>query len=126
MGKDVGENKTLQILSQQKMTNSKAVEILGITIGRKLSAKSKAGKELSALLRISSYLEDKKKKVICNTMIKSRCPLVWMFCSRKSNNLVNKGLERALRSSHKDNEKNFPTLLNENNETIIQQRNLQL
>ena len=49
---------------------------------------------ISALLRISPYLEDKKKKkLIYNTMIKSQfnyCPLVWMFCSRKSNNLVNK------------------------------------
>ena len=37
MGKDVDENKTLQISSQQKMINSKGVEILEIKIHRKLS-----------------------------------------------------------------------------------------
>ena len=37
MGKDVGENKTLQISIQQKMNNSKEVEILGIQIDQKLS-----------------------------------------------------------------------------------------
>ena len=48
-----------------------------------------------------------------------------MFCSRKSNNLVNKVQERALRLTYKDNENNFQTLLNENNETSVHQRNLQ-
>ena len=32
MGKDVGENETLPISSQQKMINSKEVETLAITI----------------------------------------------------------------------------------------------
>ena len=48
-----------------------------------------------------------------------------MFCSIKSNNLVNKVLERALRLAYKGNENNFQILLNENNETLILQRNLQ-
>ena len=122
-GKDVEENETFQI------------ENLGIKIDRKLSlhqhiksTSKKAGQKLSALLRISPYLEDKKKKVIYNTMMKSQfnyCPLVCVFCSRKSNNLVNKVQDRALRLTYKDNENNFQTLLNENNETSVHQRNLQ-
>ena len=67
MGKDVEENKTLQISSPQKMINSKEVEILGIKIDRKLSfhqhiksISKKAGQKPSALLRISPYLQDKK------------------------------------------------------------------
>ena len=35
MGKDVEENETVQISSQQKIINSKEVEILGIKIDRK-------------------------------------------------------------------------------------------
>ena len=60
-------------------------------------------------------------------MIKSQfnfCPLVWMFCSRKLNNMVNKAQERALRLTYKDNENNFQTLLNENKETSVHHRNL--
>ena len=48
-----------------------------------------------------------------------------MFCSRKSNNMVNKVRERVPRLTHKDNEINFQTLLNENNETSVHQRSLQ-
>ena len=48
-----------------------------------------------------------------------------MFCSRKSNNLVNKVQEKALRLTYKDNESNFETLLNENNETSVHKRHLQ-
>ena len=77
MGKDVGENETLQISRQQKMINSK-VEIFGIKIDRKLSfhqhvksISKKAGQKLSALLRISPYLKNNKKKVIYNTLIKA-------------------------------------------------------
>ena len=67
IGKDVEENETLQILSQQKMTNSKKVEILGIKIDRKLSFQQyviskKAGQKLSALLRISPYSKNNKKE----------------------------------------------------------------
>ena len=69
-----------------------------------------------------------KKKFIYNTLIKSQfnyCLLVWMFCSRKLNNLVNRVQERALRLTYKDNENIFQTLLNESNETSVHQRNLQ-
>ena len=86
MGKDVDENETLQISSQQKMINCKEVEILWIKIDRKLSfhqhiesMSKKPGQKLSAFLRISPYLKNDKKKVIFNTMIKSQfnyCPLV--------------------------------------------------
>ena len=48
-----------------------------------------------------------------------------MFCSKKSNNLLNKVQERPLRLTYKDNENNFQTLLNENIETSVHQTNLQ-
>ena len=37
MDKEVCESETFQILSQQKLINSKEVNILGISIGRRLS-----------------------------------------------------------------------------------------
>ena len=43
-------------------------------------------------------------------MIKSQfkyCPLVWMFCSRQSNNLINKVHERGLRLTCRDETKDF-------------------
>ena len=67
MGKSVDENETLQVSIQQKMINSKEVEISGIKIDRKSSfhqhiksISKKAGQKLNALLTISLHLEDKK------------------------------------------------------------------
>ena len=119
-----------------EMNVSEKGKNLGITKDRKLlfhqhikSICKKAGQKLGALLRISPYLKI-EKKVIYNTMIKSQfnyCPLVWMFfCSRKSNELANKIQERALRLTYRGNENSFQTLLNENNEASIHQRNQQL
>ena len=61
-------------------------------------------------------------------MIKSQCnccPLVLRFCSRKWKSKVNIVQERALRVTYKNNKNDFQTLLYENNETSVHQRNLQ-
>ena len=61
-------------------------------------------------------------------MIKSQfnyCSLVWMYCSRKSNNMINKVQEKVLALTFKDNENNFQILLNETNEASVDQRNMQ-
>ena len=49
-------------------------------------------------------------------MIKSQfnyCPLLWMFCSRQSNNLINKVHERSLRLTYRDETKDFQQILTE-------------
>ena len=92
--------------------SSEEVEILGIKIDNNLNFNNhinlisrKAGQKLSALLRISSNLNMKQKKLLYKPIIKSQfnyCPLVWIFCSRQSNNLINKTHEPSLRISNKD------------------------
>ena len=49
-----------------------------------------------------------------------------MFCSRQSNNLINKVHEWALRLTYRDETKDFQQILRELNEIIIHQRNLQV
>ena len=71
----------------------------------------------------------KQKKVLYKSMIKSQfnyCPLVWMFCSRQSNNLTNKIHERFLRISYKDQKTSYHNLLETHNKLTIHQRNLQV
>ena len=82
LGKDIGDTETLSFIDLA-LKNSKQVEILGITLDRSMGFNThiknicrKAGQKLSALLRIS--------------------PLVWMFCSRPSNNLIDEVHERGL------------------------------
>ena len=51
-------------------------------------------------------------------------PLIWMFCSRNSNNLINSIYERSLRIVTNDKNSNFEDLLKSNNQTTVHQRNL--
>ena len=87
------------------LKNSNEEEILEVTIDRKLTFYQhvktmcrKAGQRLSALLRLSPDLDTDKRKRIYTTMVKSQlnyCPLVWMFCPRRSSNLINNVQGRA-------------------------------
>ena len=118
------------------LRNSNEEEIFGVTIDRKLTFHQhikkmchKAGQKLSALLRISVYLDTNKRKTVYTTMVKSQlnyCPLVWMFCPRRSSNLINKVQERALRITYNDQLTDFKSLLSNHNEITIHQRNLQV
>ena len=49
-----------------------------------------------------------------------------MFCSRQSNNLINKIHERGLRLTYTDETKDFQQILREQNEISIHQMNLQV
>ena len=106
MGKNSDDNDTLS-LNELNLKSSDYEIILGIIIDRKLTFNKhiknlckKVGQKLYALLKISPYLDENKKKLLYCSIIKSQfnyCPLVWMFCSRKSNNLTNKVQQKALR-----------------------------
>ena len=95
------------------LENSKEEVVLGVTIDNKLTFDShmknicrKAGLKLGALLRITNYLNSSQKKLIFSGMIKSQFsyfPLIWMFSSRKSDNLINKIHERSIRIVSSDN-----------------------
>ena len=81
--------------------------VFGIQIDNKLNFEnhikylcSKASRKLGALQRFSNLFDAQKKNPLFNSIIKSQfsyCALVWMFCSRRSNSLVNNVHERALR-----------------------------
>ena len=49
----------------------------------------------------------------------SYCPLIWIFSSRKSNNLVNKVHERSLRIVSGDNYNSFKKLLSNTAKNIV-------
>ena len=62
-------------------------------------------------------------------MIKSQfnyCPLLWMFCPRRSNNLINKVQERALHITYINQLTDFKYVLLKHNEITIHQRNLRV
>ena len=78
LGKDIGDTETLSFIDLA-LKNSKQVEILGITLDRSMGFNThiknicrKAGQKLSALLRISPYLDQGKKALLCKSMIKTQ------------------------------------------------------
>ena len=99
LGKNLEDNEVLNF-NNFIMKSSKELQILGIKIYNNLNFNNhiksicrKAGQKLRALLRISSNFSMKQNKLLYKSMIKSQfnyCRLVWMFCSRQSNSLINK------------------------------------
>ena len=133
LGQKIDDAETLNF-NNVAIKYSKEVEILRIMLDRNMNFHThiksicrKAVQKLSALLRINTYVYQRKKVLLYKSMIKSQfnyCPLVWMFCSRQSNNLINKVHERGLRLTCRDETKDFQQILKEQNEITIYQRNL--
>ena len=114
---------------------SKKGKLLGITFDNNITMKDhikcickQASNKLYALARISSYLDECKRKVLLKSFILSQfnyCPIIWMYCQRQSNNLINRIHERALRIAYNDYLSNFDALLEKDNAITIHERNIQ-
>ena len=98
-----------------------SVELLGTNIDRGLKMDehindicAKANRKLIVLSRMCSFLSQNKKRIIFKYFVESQfkyCPLIWMFCSRKSNSKINKLHERSLRIVYNDYSSSFDELL---------------
>ena len=99
----------------------KTVKLLGVEIDDKLCFKKhvsniccKAGKQLSALARLSRILDIDTKLMIFNSFILSNfnyCPLVWHHCSTESTLKMEKIQERGIRFVYNDRESSYSELL---------------
>ena len=124
------------ILNGNLIQASSSEKLLGIKIDCNLSFNEhvediceKASQKLSALARISPYLNESKRRILFKSFISSQfgyCPLVWMFHSRKLNNRINRIHEKALRIVYQDNVSLFQELLEKDKSVSIHQRNLQV
>ena len=118
-----------------KIWESKTQKLLDAEIERTLnfdehvkSLCKKAGRKLSVLSRLSSYMTVKQKKILMKSFFESQfgyCPLVWMFYSRGINNKINHLHERALRIIYKGNTSTFEELLEKDNSFSVHHRNIQ-
>ena len=115
------ENETF-LFKNYLMENSNEQNILGLIIDNKLNLKShidqlckNVSQKFGALCRLSSYLNSSQKKLIFDSIIKAQFnyfPLVWMFCSRTLNSMINKLYKRSIRIVLNDYSSNFNELLN--------------
>ena len=99
---------------------SKVKRLLGVHIDYKFKFDShvetnckKAHRKLSALLRITYYMELPKRHILMNTFFKTQfnyCPIIWMFHGRCLNNKIKRLQERCLRMIYNDKSLNFEEL----------------
>ena len=129
LGKDT-EKETF-IFNNFIFNNSNEEKILGITIDNKVTFKGhieilcrNAAQKMGALSRLLNHLSDSQKRSIPNSQF-NYCPLIWMFCSRTSNDMINKIHEQALRLIVNDHTSDFDTLLQINSDTCNHHRNIQ-
>ena len=83
-------------INGKNLEEVKHSKLLGISLDNNIiirdhikSICNQAGRKLNALARISHYLDEHKRKILMNAFIISQfnyCPIIWMFCQRKSNN----------------------------------------
>ena len=105
---------------------------LGVTIDNKLSFDEHiinicktANKKLNALSRINHYMKQNQKEILLSSFIISHfsyCPLIWMFCSKKSTKKINAVHERSLRIIRNDYESLYPLLLEEAHQITFHQQ----
>ena len=133
LGKDA-VNDILKLCDKELKSNELETA-LGIEIDQKLTFNchvkaicSKAAEKLSALQRIANIIDEEKRNLLFSAIIKSQfsyCPILWMFCSRRSINLINNIHQRALRATFANHTSNFTQLLEKKRESTIHQRNTQ-
>ena len=129
-------NVTAKIKTESKtIEEAKKGKILGITLDKNINMGEhiknickQASNKLYALARISHFLNEQKRKILMKSFVISQfnyCPIIWMYCQRKSNNLINRIHERALRIAYNDYISDFDTLLKKDDSVTIHQRNIQ-
>ena len=73
-------------------------------------------------------MNDSEKNLLFDIVVTSQfnyCPLVWMFCSRTSNTMINRVNERALRVILGDDLSDFEFLLQNNKDLCSNHKNSQ-
>ena len=121
-------------IGNNRIWESQNVELYGITIEKDLKFHehvnkicSKASRKLNILSRMRSFLSAGKKRIIFKSFIESQfkyCPLIGVFCSRKSNNKIYRLNERSLRIVNNDYESTYEGLLSHNNCFSIHDQNI--
>ena len=121
--------RSLTLNENTVIASEKHVKVLGVVIDCRLnfslhisSVCKKAARQLSALARISSYLNVSARRMIYNSFVASNfnyCALVWHFYGLSNSNKMDKIQERCLRIVYKDYVSSYDRLLEMVNTTSL-------
>ena len=112
------------------------IKLLGVTIDQKLNFDShlksfckKANQKVRAWRRIRTFINFKSAKLIYNAYILSAfsyCPLIWTFCGKSANGLINNTHLRALKMIYKSENLSLEDILHKDLSVKIHTKNMQL
>ena len=111
-----------QVKLPRMLTKYEQVKLFGVNIDNNLNFKShikeiciKINQKASTLSRLQGYISEKKTKLLLNTVMMSNfqhCPLIWLFCSKATDNSINRTAKRPMRIIYNsDNEEALDALL---------------
>ena len=125
-----------QVFWWKAIKSSGIVELLGITLNKNINFKRhiqnichKAINKSKALLLIRKFLNLEQPQVLAEAYISSNfryCPLIWMFCSKMSDNLIVKTHYRTLRAIYDTQTRSYEELLHLSGKKKIHTQNLQI
>ena len=121
LGKKIDTTFHLNV-NEKIVLEDEQVRLLGVTIDNNLNFNShikencgKVYQKTSALSRLRSYISEKKAKLLLNTVVTSSlqyCSLIWLFCSKAADNLINRTTKRAMRITYNsDSQETLDALL---------------
>ena len=116
--------------------SSDTVELLRITLDKNINFKRhienichKVNNKTKALFRIRKFLNFEQAQVLAEACISSNfryCPLIWMFCSKISDNLIVKTHYRTLRAIYDTQTRSYEELLHLSGKEKVHTQNLQI
>ena len=90
-----------------------------------LNITKKANRKFNTLTPVQKYMTTDQKKLIFSSSIKSQftyCPLIWMFCTKRSLRRTNNIHKRRLRLIQQNCRSEFERLLENANEKSVHQK----
>ena len=96
-------------IGHKEIAECQKSKLLGVTIDKDINMVEHIEKickqtsnKLHALARVSNFFDERKRKILMKSFVTSQfnyCPIVLLFCQRRSNNLINKIHEESIKNS---------------------------
>ena len=119
-------------INENRIFNTNFEKFLGVTSDNRLNFNhhisnicKTAGNKLHALVRVSNYMDQDKKRILFNSYFLSQFnyfPLIWMKHNKLIKNRINSLQERSLRLIYCDHSSNFQQLLQRDSSMTIRQK----
>ena len=136
LGSNIDNSKITFMIENKSVKSRGQVKLLGIIIDDKLSLTthtenlcSTATSRFRALARIRKFISFEQKKRLLESYIMStftHCPLIWIYCSKTANNLINKIHKRSHRVTYEMEDANFEDLLIKDSSWTIHENNIHI